>query len=166
MDAFSFATGKMDSASDYSRRIIECHMGTRNLEKKYLINQLGEIATAVADFVFSQPSFASLQRADQIYLLKNNIPLYLQYVLARYFTAETGLEQVSRILEAPQAPGSGNPLSLISLRNFQQRANLFPSPETFDLYSLHSRSIGLFFPFPLKVTHLFTRLTVFSLLAK
>jgi len=31
--------------------------------------------------------------------LRNNIPLYLQYILARYFCSETGFEQISWLLE-------------------------------------------------------------------
>ena len=129
-------------------------MGRRDVDKKYLIDQLGEIAASVTDFAFSQPPFVALKREDQVCLLQNNIPLYLQYVIARYFTAETGLEQVSRILETPVAPGSKNPFWVISLKHFQQKVNLFPSSEMFEVYSHHCQSIGLAFPFPLKVTKL------------
>ena len=154
-DAFSFATGKIDSASDISRCVFECHLGRREVDKKYFIDQLSEIATSLTNFAFSQPLFSAVKREDQVHLLKNNIPLYLQYVMARYFTAETGFEQVSRIMETPLAPGSENLYCLINLRDFHQKVNLFPNPEMFELYSHHCQTVGLFFQFPLKVTSAF-----------
>ena len=36
---------------------------------------------------------------DQKVLLRKNIPLYLQYILARYFSSATGFEQISWLLE-------------------------------------------------------------------
>jgi hypothetical protein len=36
-----------------------------------------------------------------VLLLKTNIPLYLQYVLARYFESESGYEQLCWIFQGP-----------------------------------------------------------------
>jgi hypothetical protein len=57
------------------------------------------VTFALTDFAASQYLFSSLCKEDQTILLKNNIPLYLQYIIARYFTADTGFEQLSWILE-------------------------------------------------------------------
>ena len=74
----------INSATDTSRRIFESHLGRRDVDKKYLIDQLGEIAASVTDFAFSQPLFVALKREDQVCLLQNNIPpdrmiSFLQY---------------------------------------------------------------------------------------
>ena len=53
----------------------------------------------ITEFASSQGSFASLRKEDQKHLLVNNVPLYLQYILARYFSAESGLEQITWIME-------------------------------------------------------------------
>jgi hypothetical protein len=83
-------------------------------------------------------------------LLKNNIPLYLQYVMARYFSAETGIEQVNWILEGQLITESLDEitkLSRISLTEFNSTVQMFPTSETAELYSRYAENIGMFYPF-------------------
>jgi hypothetical protein len=84
-------------------------------------------------------------------LLKNNIPLYLQYILARYFSADTGVEQLNWILEGQIAIDSLDvvtSLSRISLKEFNASVNFFPTSEMLRAFSNSVENIGLFYPFP------------------
>lgn len=105
----------------------------------------------LTDFAYTQFIFLSLTKQDQMVLLKYNIPLYLQYVLGRYFSAETGVEQLSWILEG-QFSGESieevSKLSKIYLREFNQSVNLFPTSDMAELYSHFCENVGIFYPFP------------------
>jgi hypothetical protein len=86
----------------------------------------------LTEFAYTQFLFLSLTKEDQITLLKNNIPLYLQYVAARYFTAETGVEQLSWILEGQLSLESieeVGKMSKITLREYNESVHLFPTAE-------------------------------------
>ena len=57
--------------------------------------------------------------------MKNNIPLYLQYILARYFTAKTGLEQLSWILEKEFSEDLIKGIMTKNLQEFDSDFNFF-----------------------------------------
>jgi len=86
----------------------------------------------------------------QITLLKNNVPLYLQYVMARYFSAETGIEQLNWILEGQLVMESLEEitkLSRISFNEFNSTVQMFPTSESAELYLRYSENVGMFYPF-------------------
>ena len=121
------------------------------MEKTTLISQLSMIATMLTSFAYTQSLFLSLTREDQGTLLKNNIPLYLQYVIARYFSAETGLEQLNWILEGQITIDSIEELTSlnhINLMEYNNSVNFFPTSEIAELYYHFSENIGIFYPFP------------------
>ena len=51
----------------------------------------------LSDVAQNEDSFSSLTSEDQAVLIKSNGSLYVQYILARYFNASSGLEQVMTI---------------------------------------------------------------------
>ena len=151
LEGFSFATGKLSPASKISSQLILNHQGMRKWDKNTLVAQLSSIATIITEFASSQLLFSSLAREDQITLLKSNVPLYLQYLIARYFSAATGLDQLSWILEGHISIDSieeVTSLCRISLGEYNLQVELFPSSDTADLYFHYVQNIGLFYPFP------------------
>ncbi len=50
------------------------------------------------DYALQQPEFVAMSRLDQRKLLCRNGPLFVQYLLGRYFSANTGKEQVTWLL--------------------------------------------------------------------
>ena len=97
-DAFALATGKISITSSQTFQLIKNHQGSLPMTKNTLVDHLSHVASLVTEFASAQITFSSLNREDQIILLKNNVPLYLQYIIARYFSAATGLDQLSWIL--------------------------------------------------------------------
>ena len=89
LDAFTLAAGKLSLNSDQTFEFVENHQRNKPLDKNTLVKQLSLIASMLTEFASSQLLFSSLDKEDQIVLLKNNIPLYLQYVVARYLFVKT-----------------------------------------------------------------------------
>ena len=151
LDAFTLITGKLCLTSDLSQDLILNHQRQKPMEKTTLLSQLSMIASTLTEFASSQFLFSSLCKEDQTTLLKNNIPLYLQYVLARYFSADTGLEQLNWILEGQICIESievVTSLNRISLREFNASVNLFHKSETLEIFSHLAENIGMFYSLP------------------
>ena len=151
LDAFTLISGKASLKSDLSKDLILSHQRQKPMDKSILMSQLSMIASTLAEFATSQFLFTSLNREDQAILLKANIPLYLQYILARYFTSETGLEQLNWILDGQIMVDSIeviSSLTRISLQQYNESVDLFSTSEMVDLYSHLSSNVGLFYPFP------------------
>ncbi len=151
LDAFTLITGKLCLTSDLSQDLIMNHQRQKSMQKTTLLTQLSMIASTLTEFASSQFLFSSLCQEDQTTLLKNNIPLYLQYVLARYFSADTGLEQLNWILEGQICIESievVTSLSRISLREFNASVNLFIKSETLEIFSHLVENIGMFYSLP------------------
>ncbi len=68
---------------------------TSGLLRRHLISF---VAKLFREYAFQQPEFASLSRLDQRRLLCRNAPLFVQYLLGRYFCAPTAYEQLHWIL--------------------------------------------------------------------
>ena len=95
-DAFSFSSGPSNSGE--SRLIILFHQKRLVIQKQVLLSHLDRIGSAVKVFARSQDTFKKLSVRDQEVLLRNNIPLYIQYILARYVSSSSGVEQIAWIL--------------------------------------------------------------------
>ena len=91
LDAFALSSAKLSPNTPQAQDLIRNHLRLKPLDKTTIVNQISMIAFMLSEFATSQYLFSTLKREDQIILLKNNIPLYLQYVMARYFHAETGI---------------------------------------------------------------------------
>ena len=98
-----------------------------------------------------QTGFLSLVDEDQKALLKSNIPLYLQYLTARYLTAKSGLEQLTWILEGnlfQDYSEDVEDLTTVSFEEFVWEQLAFRSSEMFDIYSDYLLLVESFFNFP------------------
>ena len=81
--------------------------------------------------------FLHLPKIDQRKLLARNVPLYIQYVLARYINSESGYKQVSWLLGAhvpPMTSKEKSKLKKISLKKLNQHINLFHFGADLDSY--------------------------------
>jgi hypothetical protein len=100
------------------------------------------VTFAITDFAASLFLFKSLSKEDQKILLENNIPLYLQYIIARYFTSETGFDQLSWILEGQMLMESienVTKLSRVTLKRYNASVHLFPTSGKINLFFAHKR---------------------------
>jgi len=105
----------------------------------------------MTEFATSQFLFTTLTREDQEILLKNNIPLYLQYIMARYFHADTGMDQLTWMLEGQVAIDSIEDvtnLSRISFNEYNTTVNWILSADKANVYYHCAENIGVFYPFP------------------
>ena len=150
LDEFILSCCKLDLNSEPVQNLMLCHQGLKMFDNSTLISQLAEIASMLTHFAASQLLFSSLTKEDQVILLKNNVPLYLQYILARYFNAETGFEQINWILEG-QITFDSDDLSKFqkfSFDDFNMSAKLCETPEVSEFYHQCSENISIFYPFP------------------
>ena len=77
------------------------HMKSKNwndLHSKALIRLMDYWEPLLISCANKNMYFKSLQKEDQSLLIHNNAKLFKEYCLARYITAETGIEQVSWII--------------------------------------------------------------------
>jgi hypothetical protein len=164
LDAFTLITGKLSLSSELAQDLIQNHQHLKPIQKVTVISQLSTIASMLTEFAASQFLFKNLIKDDQILLLKNNIPLYLQYVMARYFSAETGIEQLNWILEGQlviESIEEITKLTRIGLTEFNSTVNLFPTSEAAELYSRYSENVGMFYPFPQHCSGLIANMLLF-----
>ena len=95
--------------------------------------------------------------------MKNNIPLYMQYILARYFTAKTGVEQLSWILEKEFSEDLVKGIMTINLQEFDSGISFFPNPEIAHVYALFAENIFTHFPFPRNCNALIANLILYHM---
>ena len=151
LDAFTLSCGKLNLDSESAQDLILNHQGLKAFEKTTLISQLIVIASMLTDFASKLLLFTSLSSEDQKILLKHNIPFYLQYIMARYFSADTGLDQLNWILEGPITFDSLDQVSSFQKLNFEeynQFVKLCETSELAEFYQQCSENIGIFYPFP------------------
>ena len=109
-------------------------------------------------------SFTCLPKEDQDGLLELNSSLFLQYILARYFSAETGNEQLSWITFGNICLEENvSNFVRISVEELDRSTNLFPSSEMSDLYSQFCENISRCFPFDQKLNAFVANLLLFNL---
>ena len=151
LDSFALTSGKLNPNAEQAQDLIANHLRKKPLEKTTIISQISMIAMMLTEFATSQFMFATLTREDQAILLKNNIPLYLQYIMARYFHADTGMEQLTWMLEGQVAIDSIEDvtnLSRISFTEYNTTVNWIMSADKANIYYHCAENIGIFYPFP------------------
>lgn len=92
------------------------------------------------------------------------MPLYIQYVLAKYFSASNGLEQLTWILEGQvpiESVDEVQRLSRLDLKEYNNSLTMFLTSEEAELYSYHCQNVGLFYPFPQHCNGLVANLILF-----
>jgi len=160
LDAFSLLSGKI---SGQNSQLVQNHLG-RPPDKDSFIGHLGQLAALMTEFASSQLVFSSLDREDQNVLLKSNVPLYLQYIVARYFSAATGVDQLSWILEGQLSFESievVQRLHRISLAEFDLSVQMFASTEAAKVFGHHVDKIGANYPFPQHCNGLIANMLLF-----
>ncbi len=98
--AWRFACGRMlaregDAAA---ASLTACHLGLSKLTAPDLRQHLVRLARMLRHFALLQPEFAELSAHDQRQLLARNAPLFLQFVLGRYLSAESPADQIAWLL--------------------------------------------------------------------
>lgn len=151
LDAFALASGKLAPSPDQVRDLLLIHQMRRPPDKASIISQLGRMATMITDLSSSLPGFKYIRQEDRTVLLKANVSLYLQYVLARYFCSTTGLEQVDWILEgqfSAASPEEAASLRRISLQWFNSATGMFPNAGMVELYGRFGSNVDTFWSLP------------------
>ena len=67
------------------------------LIKEDWLNYILELCKQFNLFANSLPEYLNLEKVDQIKLLHQNMPIYVQLVLSLYFNEESGIEQVNNL---------------------------------------------------------------------
>ena len=151
LDGFALTSGKLNPNTLQAQDLIANHLRKKPLQKTTVISQISMIAMMLTEFATSQFLFRTLSRGDQAILLKNNIPLYIQYILARYFHADTGMEQLTWMLEGQVAIESIEEvtnLTRISFNEYNTTVHWISSAEKAGIYNHCAENIGVFYPFP------------------
>ena len=152
--------------SESDKDLVLVQQGRKVFDKEVLIFQLNEIYSKVVKFASLLPSFTNLHPDDKAALLENNVQLFLQYVLARYFSSISGLEQLSWILQ----DNVGNRLTekvkmdllQIRLTECASLNRLFYSSEFAQIYSDYCNDIGFLYRFSKKCNGLLAHVILFN----
>ena len=109
--------------------MVSFHRGDiSKVPKQLFIEHLKNMNQQYQHFAMLHREFLSLHKRDKQSLVQRNAPLFIQYILGRYFTSETGYEQLKWILgiHAPTVPTEEQgQFKLISLVKFNKRIGLF-----------------------------------------
>ena len=95
--------------------VIEGHLEPAIWNSKHtkgLLMITGHLHELFYRFAEKNQLFKSLCTRDQTLLLHNNVSLYVQYILARYLAADTGMEQLVWLL-GPNTPSIGKSQPLL-----------------------------------------------------
>jgi hypothetical protein len=164
LDEFAFLTGRIDSHSETAKKIFELHHRKSSIDKLTIVSHLNIIRSTITDFAKSQTMFASLSTNDQNVLLETNIPLYIQYILARYFSSESGLEQMAWLMEGQISVGSIEDvqnLHYIGLREFNAKTEIIQSEMLEKVYKRHANNVADFYAFPQQCNGLIASLLIY-----
>ena len=163
-DAYSVSMGKLSLESDSAIELTLMHQKLKPAALIIIINQLGQIAKITTDFAFSQHRFSSLCKEDQFLLLKSNLPLYLQYITARYFCSKSGLSQLAWMFQRESLEESSNgiePIHLLTWSDFAGNETLANTLSMFSLYNDYIDLVDNFFPFAQSCSGLVANLVLF-----
>ena len=95
--------------------------------------------------------FLHLPKSDQRKLLARNVPLYIQYILARYINSKTGYEQVSWLLgiHVPRLRRREKKrLKKVSLQKLNRHINLFHFSADLEYYNTLAEDLKSYNFFP------------------
>lgn len=115
---FILTCGQMVADACFKVELLSYHQGVGLLSRNSFLTNLTSLATQFRHFALMHQEFLRLPKSDQRKLLSRNTPLFIQYVIARYITGETGYEQIGWLLG--NISNSFRALSILSnLCNFQ-----------------------------------------------
>lgn len=104
----------LDLCSQFRDSVMLLHMGEISADKVSMDSftmHLLSIVSAYTKFAKQLPLFQSLCDEDKSVLLMNNAFLFCQYLLSRYFSSTTGLDQLSWILDTHVSKASVDELA-------------------------------------------------------
>ena len=115
--------------SDFVTELVAYHSGEHILRRQSFFDCIRALGRQFGHFALMNREFLSLPKDDQRKLLARNTPLFIQFILSQYFTAESGFDQISWLLgsHCPHDLSSDVKQSLrrISLKRLNQHLNLF-----------------------------------------
>lgn len=131
---YFLAMAQIHISPKFIQDLVEFHSSENsNLSKFDFGEHIFRIGTHFKQFAHNQRHFKALGRADQLSLLEKNTSLFVLYILAQYFGAHTGEEQLQWLLDVnmPQNYSNSKPQQ-ISFPVFNKRLGIFKSPVFFD----------------------------------
>ena len=137
IECFKLSNEQLNFKSDFIDELISYHRGECLLTHQSFCDFLTTMGSQFRHMALMNLDFCQLSLGDQRKLLARNTPLFIQYVLARYFTAETGYEQLSWLLGFHTPKMSTKEQSFIkkiSLKRANQHLNLFHFGAYLDTY--------------------------------
>ncbi|TRY80570.1 hypothetical protein TCAL_16754 [Tigriopus californicus] len=130
---YFLAMAQIHISPKFIQDLVEFHSSENsNLSKFDFGEHIFRIGTHFKQFAHNQKHFKALGRADQLSLLEKNTSLFVLYILAQYFGAFTGEEQLQWLLDVnmPQNYSNSKPQQ-ISFPVFNKRLGIF-KPSVFD----------------------------------
>jgi len=138
LDSFSVVMGQLSPQAKLAQRLLQVQQSLRPISLPTFRAQMKSIGSLLGQFASRLTGFQSLEPEDREALLENNVPLYLQYLTARYLTSRSGLEQLTWILEGNFCQDYSEDvenLTAVSLEEFVWEQLAFRASEMFDIYS-------------------------------
>lgn len=142
----------LQTESQFAQDLLAFHLGFRIPDKSSLTRHLKKLAQVFWTFAQQQPEFNSLSKCDQRRLMYHNAPLFIQFVLGKYFTSSWGIEQCQWLFlgQIFQFWCPNITVASIGWIRFNQLINLFKDDrETKDQYHWEAQELNL----PLEVLH-------------
>ncbi len=135
---YSRTCNQMVLDTDFRSQIVALHQHPGgNLARSSFQSHIQTLGNQFKHFALMHREFLELKKSDQRKLLARNTPLYIQYILARYFSAPTGESQLSWILgpqwTIPTQPDQEDEeqeeeetmFKLVTLKAFNRKVRLF-----------------------------------------
>lgn len=150
IDCFMFTcnqTALVEDTFDFSKELLSYHQGERIMTRKSFFRHLRTLGSQFRHFAIINKDFVNLSKDDQRKLLARNTPLYIQYMLARYITGETGFEQLEWMLGVtlPKHLSSDEKVNLrkVSLKKLVKHLNLFHLGANIDNYAEFAKRLNI-----------------------
>ena len=127
---WAIALKRMELNMKFVECLIGFHYGHCRMDKTLFKKHIVTLSKLFRDYAVQQPEFSSLTTGDQRKLLLRNTPIFLQYLMGRYFTAPSGSEQITWLLaiKIPDTIDQAtiNSAPLVTFNAFIESSNLFP----------------------------------------
>eukprot|EP00095_Tigriopus_kingsejongensis_P003147 maker-scaffold662_size116868-snap-gene-0.16 protein:Tk03147 transcript:maker-scaffold662_size116868-snap-gene-0.16-mRNA-1 annotation:"achain thyroid hormone beta dna binding domain homodimer with inverted palindrome tre" len=127
---YCLAMAQINISPQFIQDLVDFHsLESSNLTKWDLGEHIFRIGTHFKQFAQNLPCFRALCKADQLTLLERNTPLFVLYILAQYFGASSGEEQLQWLLDVnmPQNYSNSQP-NYVGFETFNERLRIF-NPE-------------------------------------
>jgi hypothetical protein len=92
-DIFAPVIAQMTPQMAFKRELLDYHRGEYVLSKSSLLDHIVILGKQFKHFALLHKEFLDLPKGDKRKLLARNTPLYVQYILGRYISADFGREQ-------------------------------------------------------------------------